>query len=36
MNRLNTKFDRYGSIFQKKIFNLKFERKFILRRNIGQ
>lgn len=32
---LETKFDPYGAIFQKKIFNSQYERKYVMRRNIG-
>ena len=36
MKKYETKFDSYGAIFEKKIFNTQYERKFVLRRNIGE
>jgi hypothetical protein len=30
------KFDPYGAIFQKKIFNSEFERKHVMRRLVGE
>ena len=36
MKKFEKQFDPYGAIFQKKIFNTQFERKLVLRRNIGE
>ena len=36
IKKFQKKFDPYGAIFQKKIFNTQFERKFVIRRNIGE
>lgn len=35
MKKLENKFDPYGSIFEKKIFNTQYERKLVLRRGVG-
>ncbi len=36
IKKFEKQFDPYGAIFQKKIFNTQFERKLVLRRNIGE
>ena len=36
IKKVEAKFDSYGALFQKKIFNTQFERKYVMRRNIGE